>query len=121
MVKSKNDSGETYRKGVLTGLILAKRIRKKKLKGGKSISWKDALLYAMGPWGWLGNAIRKHKKSDALKEEYAPQIQKKKDDRAREQHKNAKYLEKENKISQTDESLLKDFDEELNDELEYYM
>ena len=68
MVKSALDllaTNKNYRTGVATGMMLAKTISKsKKMKGGKSFGWKQAIALLMGPFGWTW--LAKHANDDQI-------------------------------------------------------
>ncbi len=61
-------TNKQFKNGVITGLLLAKKIKddnKRKLKGGK-ISLKKVLAIAAGPLGWVW--LARHKNDDEMNE-----------------------------------------------------
>lgn len=103
-------TNKKYKQGVLTGMLLAKHIeKKKKLHGGKGISFKKAMAVAAGPMGWIWLAT--HRNDDKIKE-----MQKKLDKLENPQKTEDKKKEEKDKKSSGDNKedfSLSDFEEDF--------
>lgn len=65
-------NNDSFKHGVLTGMVLTKHMAKRKKMKGSGISFKRVLGMLAGPVGWAILAKHDYDKAEALKKQYSP-------------------------------------------------
>lgn len=65
-------NNDSFKHGVLTGMVLTKHMAKRKKLKGSGISFKRVLGMLAGPVGWAILAKHDYDKAEALKKQYSP-------------------------------------------------